>query len=435
MGDYTLTHLLGTHEGFDCYTATQKHVRREVVITVLHPGADAAAQEAFSADARAKAAAQLAGTARMLGIASAGNMRYTAQEKPRGVPLSSLVSRGERLSPTQVCRIIIAAAALYEACAAAGVSAGGLHTDAVYLSRREVRFLSPAVAAETDERTAQRSLAAVLEPLLPQSGSGRGRVATLIQWLREGYEGAPLQWAQLAQTAETVIRQLHPFRVAMARTVAPQTAGVLQRHHNRTRLRGRLKAAAFVLFIGCCAAAGAYFSARSAPEKLPGSINGYRVCRHHGKLIYVSERPVSIGEYRRFLSAYAEMSYPEQLRINRGLPEGETDHTPAGWNDQCRRADDTAPVVGVSYRAAYAYANYAGGGVPTADVLATLRRCNAPDIQEWSATIRPADTVYKASQLVLDGRDTPVYEADPGAQTADRGFRIFLTNPPKHQSS
>jgi serine/threonine-protein kinase len=77
--------------------------------------------------------------------------------------------------------------------------------------------------------------------------------------------------------------------------------------------------------------------------------------------------PITVGRYRRFLEAI-ERDGPPVIPLLRRLFPGGKDHRPTGWDGDEYRGlcpTDDHPVVYVDWFDAYAYAQWAGGRLPT----------------------------------------------------------------------
>lgn len=457
LGGYILTHQLGEHESSELFAARQEHVDRQVIIEVLYPGAEQAIVNQFLKTARARVAAKLPGVANVFESMVSDGTWYLTQEKPKGSNLEGRYQREEALTPNQICIILEAVAQLYLACEEARLQAAPLTRTDIFLTQSTsgnfiARFLSPVYDnkhLEISREQIMQVLADELQPLLPTNVAGQTRVATLLQWIREGYDGQLMDWPTIADTAKIIREQLGelentPLSSTATQQVSPaslQRAKLKQRRATQKHLHFALRA---MLFLVCCAIAGVLL-APTEPELVSPDIGDYLVCKQPNRKepVYTSKAPVSILEFEQFLAAYAGMNKSEKARILRGLPDDQTDFTPLNWNNQLKAAsqhgnyrgnklNEHSPVTGVSYWAAQAYAHYVRGSLPGSALLAEVRsQTEQPDIQEWTNDTQAANVVTPQCHLVMAaGESTILRDANPGTEHESRGFRIVFPTLP-----
>ncbi len=450
LGVYTLTELLGSHSISDFYLATQSHMERGVVVQVLRPGSDKTVVDYFLRMVRAKSAAELPRVSRVLESMMSGNVWFLTHERPEGRSLAEMARDGVQLSVKQVCRLISAAAELYNAAHGRDIAMGPLHPDSIYVhGEDDVHFLSPVLPGKeeaTSLHVQMVGLADALEPVLPHNVPGQTRVATLVQWIREGYEGEHLDWNAVGSTAAIICEQVTPLlnRDAVqhmsSRTVALKVESIRARRQMR---RNIILGSVGALVVLAMAGLGV-LCAPGAGGSLPARDNGYVYClAEDGQTtVRVMDRPVSIREYQRFLAEFEDpnMGINRRNAINRGVPADCGAHTPADWLAQQQAAEKHAewqgmklsldsPVRGVSWWDAVAYANYAGGGLPPAAMLEAVRGevGGEPRAEEWTATQTPAGAVYPAGRVVLPAAGQETFlETDDKARSVRRSFRITL---------
>lgn len=458
LGAYTLTHQIGNHEHSEIYAAQQEHVERKVLIEVLNPQVGQDIINQFLKTARARVAATLPAVAHVFETMISDGTWYLTQEKPGGSNLETLYRQGAQLTPLQVCAVLQAVSKLYSACDKAHLQAGILRRTDIFLAKGAngsaiVRFLSPVYDDEKHPITPEqqmRELADELAPLLPTNVAGQTRISTLMLWVKEGYEGLHMDWPAISSTAAMIEEQLAPEQALnLASPAEKPTAASIQRAKLKEQRRRRkyiklaLQTLVILIFSGIIGA----LLAPGEPELLDPEVNGYIVCTpdHSDKTLYAAGVPVSILEYEQFLAQYAAMSRSDKANINRGLPDGVADHTPAEWEQQLaavknkstwqgRQLTESSPVTGVSYWSAYAYAvNYRRALLPKLNMLVELSgKITASGIQEWTSDTQAANVVMAKSYLVL-AEDTKqiIRESDPSARHITRGFRIVLPTPPQ----
>lgn len=454
LGVYTLTELLGRGELTDLYLARQSHVERGVVVQVLRPGADKAATDYFLHVVRARGAAVLPGISQVLESKMVGNIWFLTHERPEGENLSQLAAAGARLTTAQACAVMATVARMYAAAVRQNLAMEPLEPHTIYVRPNgSVRVLSPVLCGESDPAAVgaqMQAMAAALYPVLPQNVPGQGRVATLVQWIEQGYEGQYLDWDAIAATADEINIQTAPLLSrSEVENLSSGNVGrrVRQKQTMRRQRRRILCMGAAALSVVLMGAAGA-LSLRGEAEQLPERSGRYLYVQAEQGPRRVMLRPVTILEYQRFLNVYEDPAATNQFRraaINEGVPADFTNHTPLEWQQQLEAVDSgkpwhgeklttRTPVRGVSYWNALAYANFHGAELPSAAVLQAAREQadgKYPLPEEWSSTARPADMLYTEGQVLLpaDGSCGPIIEPDRAARDVRRGFRILLPLP------
>ncbi|MBQ1960531.1 MAG: SUMF1/EgtB/PvdO family nonheme iron enzyme [Akkermansia sp.] len=457
LGAYTLTHQIGAHEHSEIYAAQQEHVERKVLLEVLHPQVDQSTINQFLKTARARVAATLPAVAHVFETMISDGAWYLTQEKPSGTNLETLYRQGAQLAPLQICAILQAIAKLYIACDKAQLQAAALRRADIFMAKGSsghavVHFLSPVyddAEHPTSPTKQMQGLADELEPLLPTNTAGQTRIATLMQWVKDGYEGQYMDWHAVAATAAMIEEQLTPEKALnLASPAEKPTAASLQRAKlKRTRRTKRqLKLLLHALFILLIFGIMGALMAPSEPIILKPELGDFLICAPAGSSdrSYVAKAPVSIFQYEKFLAHYAAMNTAEKARVNRGLPDGYTDHTPAEWQAQLdaarqqstwqgRPLTEHAPVTGVSYWSAMAYANYRRASLPSLSQLSQVCGKNAASgIQEWTSDTQAANVVLTKSYMVLaEDATQSLREPSPTARLTNRGFRIILPTPPQ----
>lgn len=384
LGVYTLVRLLESRPDGDLYEATQSHVERAVVVEVIRPGATRAEEARFLESARMRVAADVfTNVGQVYESLKADGLWFLTQELPKGVSLAQMAERGERLSVRAVCRIIEETAHIYELCRQAGLSTRSLSAAGIFLDETETpRFLSPVTAAQEEspvDAADMAALAAAMHPVRPKDVPGENRVLTLLQWLREGYEGQQLDWNTHAASAHTVLEQLGQDKEAESDS-APSDATLKRRGRKARRkvLQAAGYGAALLVIFTACAALG-LLSPMQRLEVRPAVHNGKIFCHDQGRAVVLGAHCVSRAEYGRFLDAWNAMSAEERSRTDTVAC---TDHIPLGWDD----TRDASPVTGVSYADALAYARFAGTELPTAEQVQAALTASRPADALWEWT-------------------------------------------------
>ncbi len=108
-GKYMLTSVLNEQPDSVVYAATQKDVRREVVIESLRPGllGDAGRVDAFLQSAQAQARFVNHFVASTLELFFSEGTWHVVRERVMGEPLDMLLATGRRLSAAQVVQLLL----------------------------------------------------------------------------------------------------------------------------------------------------------------------------------------------------------------------------------------------------------------------------------------------------------------------------------------
>lgn len=437
LGVYTLVRLLETRPDGDLYEATQSHVERAVVVEVIRPGATRAEEARFLESARMRVAADVfPNVGQVYESLKADGLWFLTQELPKGVSLAQIAERGERLSVRAVCRIIEETARIYGLCQQAGLSTRSLSAAGIFLDETETpRFLSPVTAAQEEtpvDAADMAALADAMQPIRPKDVPGENRVLTLLQWLREGYEGQQLDWNTHAASAHTVLEQLGQDKDT-ANNEAPSDATLKRRGRKARRKIAQTAgyAAGLAALFAGCASLGMLFP-QQREEQLPPVHSGLIFCNDRGNNVTLSDHCVSRAEYGRFLDAWDTMNAEERKRLN--IVET-ADHIPLGWDN----TRDAAPVSGVCYADAVAYARFAGAELPTAEqVQAALTALPAADnLWEWTRGGRsalPAALCPSTAILMPHAANTAPRSAGQASQR-DTAFTFRLLLPSTHNAS
>lgn len=441
LGAYTLTRLLAVREESDVYAASQGSVGREVALEVLHRGAKPEQQAAFLLTARARvAAADLPNVGQVYETLCADGLWFLTQELPAGEPLGARAA-GAPLSVAEVARIIEAAATLYARCEASGHATLPLTAENIFFSAAgEVHFLSPIIGRAAERITdavRMRALAAAVEPLVAPGVPGATRFASVLQWLREGYEGSLLTWEQIRATAETLRRQLGDDGKA-AKQEQPSEAGLKRRQRRRIRhmVTWALTALGCAAVITAIGSLGFLFRTPTTVPLPAVHAEGVTCRQADGQLVLVHRAAVSVAEYAAFLKAWDKAPAALQESCRLGIPAA-AGIIPAGWEEQLRRKKPAEPVTGITAWQAELYARFYGGMLPDAASLQCAREALGPGgVDEWAGDFFTGDTcglLPERAPLAIRPEapyaPLPLPDKDYAAETL--GFRIMtpLTTP------
>ena len=449
LGIYTLTELLAVKEHSERYLATQSYVDRAVIIEVLHPSSSDGTVAMFQESIRKRAAVKLPNVSPTLESAKTGNLRYLIAEQPAGKPFSKRTEEDAPLSLKQAFTFLQAVADMYCACKEQGVVALPLSPDDIYMDGDTFRFLSPVLAGEpTDEqRVAQmESLAQILENYLTEDIVTKSNISVIIHWLRHGYGNTPLEWGLLASSLSTLLAQkFAPQRDAVIqwdKLTTSRFKRFLRRELRRIRRHPVFASILLLLVVAPVIASGTLLPLLQEKEDLPAVTAEYVYCGSKGRVTRVMTRPVSIGEYSKFLQAFKEMGLSQKKELSKGDPRNTRSYEPLDWGEQCAaavleetwrgtRLSQNSPVRGVSYWAALAYARYMQGDLPTAEQLLTVReQTPSPGLEEWTSTKLLANLPYDDSIIVLPAEGKKeIATSDLDALNEKRTFRVSVEQP------
>ncbi len=444
LGVYTLTRLLEERENTELYEARQTHVDRAVVLEVLRPGATNAEEVTFLTQARNRVATHgIPHVADVFESLRAEGIWFLTQEYPQGSSLADMAASKGELSVLNICRVVSAAAEMYENYLQAGHHAMPMEPSSVYVEDSgEVHFLSPLVEGMPNKpRRQMRALARALKAVCPRLKTpGLGRAITLLHWLKEGVDGTHLTWPEIKETADTIIQQLEsnalPESQKSAFTRFRERLGqypAVQRTRDFLKQWGGYLAASAATIV-LLSSIGLQFG-MDTPTYAPAANEEAVHCLQNGISERVLRQPVSVQQYAEFMRSLNTMK-PEQLQaLFQELPVQDINLTPEDWEKQLTGSNDEAPVTGVSYMQALLYARAAGANLPTAEMQQSVRATNPPTAElEWtrSEMESPLPGIYSSPVYLLvdkDGRIIPTDSRDK--QHARCGFRIsFSENTP-----
>lgn len=451
LGGYLLTRLMLVGAETELYEAEQSHMNRAVLIEVLRPGLAREREAAFLNRARLCAAASdLPHVPRVIETLMAEGVWFIAAEMPEGRSLAEIHAAGERLSPIQICNIVEAAAEVYTLLDKAELATIPLTPYTVFLTRDDaVNFISPIQSGDIrpeDSAHNMQYLAALLEPLRPVNTDGESRILSILQWLREGYDGQPVAWDTFTYVCGIVKEQLRSDMPGSngANTLLDAARTKRQRHRFRRKLLRALGLTTLALLgISALSLLGLLFPQGASPV-LPAVHEGMLTIHRHGSTQQMMMRPVSICEYERFLTRWASLSEEEQARVHSNMPATCTDHTPGDWQLQLEAArkggtyagrtlSADSPVSNICYWDALAYARVTtrGASLPDAAQLQAAHKAGgSSELCEWCVTAAGENWlgIYpENAPLIIDmAHDaTPQPVPDFTYRSPQTGFRLI----------
>lgn len=413
LGVYTLTRLLELRSNTALYEARQTHVDRAVVLEVLAPGVPHAEEVAFLAQARLRVASdELPHVANVFESLRAEGLWFLTQELPKGQSLAETAAGGHSLSVSHICKVVQAAAEMYEKCRESGHCAMPLASSSIFIEDNgEVHFLSPLVEGKPNKIRQMKSLAAVLWAVCPRGNAiGIGRTVTLIQWLNEGREGQFLTWDEIGAEAASI--------QALIDEAARNAAGIPISQRLRNWFQDSPRAQKIHSFLtrwgthtGVAVASVIIISAMGnmfgmgAPRIEAAENNLGIICHVHGNTNVVVHRyPVSVQKYAEFLHAIDEMHEDQIHELMHDFPSKTLNFQPINWEAQWERGDVEAPVTGVSYWCALLYTRVMGGSLPTApQAQAAISHGATAEGYEWTCSEEenPLPGIYTGKVYLL----------------------------------
>lgn len=435
LGVYTLTRLIELRENSVLYEAQQTHVDRSVVLEVLQPGVSHAEEVAFLAQARHRVATNgVPHVADVFESLRSDGIWFLTQEMPQGRSLADIAIAGEKLPLSQIFKVIIATAEMYQYCQDNSISVIPLAASSIFIEQNgEVHFISPLKEGTVSSlRSQTKATAAALWPLCPEDKRpGLGRTMTLLTWLEEGYEGRFLEWSELKETAATISAQLAPEdeddatgieRVTRKFTKAPW----VQKLHSFLSRWGMHTAGGAAVVVGLTCL-GSLFGT-GAPENISAIGHSHILCSTGEQTENLMRYPVSVEEYAQFLQAFEEMNDAQQQELRDAANCNTANLQPINWDVQWERGDREAEVTGVSLPQARLYAHYMGGQLPTAAQIQTIQAAGAGKLDlEWTRTAMesPLPDVYPGvTYLLIDTHGQPYPVSSPDWTSARCGFRV-----------
>lgn len=435
LGVYTLTRLIELRENSALYEAQQTHVDRSVVLEVLQPGVSHAEEVAFLAQARHRVATNgVPHVADVFESLRSDGIWFLTQEMPQGRSLADIAAAEEELTVFLICKVIAAAAEMYQHCQDNGIPVIPLAASSIFIEENgEVHFLSPLKeGASSSLKRQTKTTAAALWPLCPQEKRpGLGRIMTLLTWLGEGYEGRTLEWSELKETADTIISQLgdeeKPDTSGTVRTTRKLTSAPWVKKTRDYLSKWGMHTAGGVAIVVGLTCLGSLFGT-GKPENISAMGHSHILCSTGEQSEKVMRYPVSVEEYAQFLQAFEELSEDKRQELRDVASCNAANLQPANWDHQWERGDREAEVTGVSLPQARLYACYMGGQLPTAAQIQAIQAAGAAKADlEWSRTAMesPLPDVYTgATYLLIDAHGHPFPVSSPDWSSPRCGFRV-----------
>ncbi len=198
LGDqYILSNVIRETENTVTYAATQKDMRREVLVETLRPEArkDPAKERFFLDSARVRASIPTRIVASTLELFEAEGTWHLALEKVKGEPLDIMISSGRKLPSFLICTLFL------ELCRSAiyldirHLRNHPLRPESIYLMEHDFRFENVTCAGERPSTATRDMLATLAEDILPLLDTGTAeawRMGEILNRVHYGCNWTPL---------------------------------------------------------------------------------------------------------------------------------------------------------------------------------------------------------------------------------------------------
>ncbi len=391
LGKFDIREKLGERDGVEIYHARQTNIGRLATLHVLSAAhsADPERSAVFVEDAKAMARLSHNRVQSIHEASEAEGRRYYSCDFLGDCSLETLLSRGEKISPSKALEILCLAADVFDYCEKRRIALRPLTASAVLLPQNALpRLANLATAGPGETPSAQmKALGALILDALeasPDSEAVRGIAARLIE-----ADANPVAWEEIETLATTAITHSPPVQVAASDPSPSLDRASAPKNGKRVWL-GAAASLAIVAAIGATV-----FLLPARPEievkdlgtlvEIPGGDFDFQGKTTNLPTFYISKYEVTIEEYQRFLEDLekhpekaAAIAHPDQ-------PPGKS-HVPKGWADRTeiqppmpgyhKRAlsegqylgaalTPDSPVFGVDWFDAHAYAKWAGRRLPT----------------------------------------------------------------------
>lgn len=414
IGDYILLERLRENQETQTWSAKQVSVGRAVLIDELKPAYAGNSQE-FIANVRKKASVEHPLVGSIYEASTERGQYFYAYELLPGDTVAQLANAQIKFKALRFVHLLrrIAEANIYHEShnnATSPLSPDDIHID----TQGIIRLENLVIDGDRDENQSLRDiilLGSFFQALLDPNHSGTTRCLTLLAWMRGEETENYLTWVQIRDYCEQIEQQLtEPSEIPALPTAALPT----QPKNNMIWVWGGVA----VLLLGVIIAfvltrnktSSKIAENKSAWIEVPaGSYSTLNGLDFTVTAFSISNQEVSIGEYAKFLKTLDLLSkesndhvfdHPEQ-------PDAKTSHKPNHWDDLYAAASKSktwnnikinlnAPVVGVDWWDAYAYAKW--------------NKCALPTQEQWLAALVSKTKEYST---------IPVSAWPPASQTPD----------------
>jgi formylglycine-generating enzyme required for sulfatase activity/CheY-like chemotaxis protein len=415
FGNYHIESLIAQRHGERIYLATQTTMGRQVALHLPTRAAltDAAALEAFQADARAKARVSHPSVIAVFEGGVHDGVPFYSSERVDARTLDEFLAANQPLPGIAVLRILKTVGEVLDQFIGANIEHTPIDGQSILLGRdfspRMANIACHATPAPTDPAGEMAAFGNLLLGHLAkdkEATAARNVANRLVQAAQ-----SPLSWQSIAQLATAALPKAAPKDVAAieARNAASQKAAMDSRASNRRNL---LIGSGVSLFL-TAAALGAIWWALTSDKvavddlgemvTIPAGEFDFRGSTASLPEFQISKYEVTIAEYAEFLKflrdnpdAAERFAHPDQAPGKSHVPVGWADMTDIdppnpGYYQRARRwgayngAPLTldSPVFGVDWFDAYAYAKWKGHRLPTEEEWEKAARGPASTRHPW----------------------------------------------------
>ena len=418
-------------------TSTPQAIRlgmdRSVFLELLEPdNPEGVGVEDFLMKARTRAAVSAPVLGTVYEASQAQGYWFVTSEQLGGASLQSMLDRGQTLSMKDLLKVIETVGGMCGRYERLQTAFNVMEPRHIFLDDKSaVRLMNTAMPGDFHEeisRAQMKRLGADLLPLVTPDVPGTTRMRTLLEWMREGQNGKPMQWDQVMELIAAVREQLG---LSPRATTHRYTVPVEPRRNSGKWMlwtgtgllgAGIAAAAVFLLFPREEASAPAPPPApKHYPDFSASDHTEVRVNLPGGGELIVGAHEITLESYRLFLDQWArltpelreEYSHPDQpdKQTATHIPEDweamwKAASTPGGkWKG--RKITPRSPVVNVTFWDAWAYASWkpVAPGEP---------RYRLPARGEWMALGNMLETGEKGDKTLVIDRYSNDYDLKTG---------------------
>ena len=411
VGDYRVEERIGDANRGPVYRATQVNMARQVRLYVLDPRkADSPVEiQSFVDDASVKANVSHPSVFAVFEASESGGTYFYSCEFVPCQSLRQIRESGTAVDPNTLLALLKVSAQVLDYFRRSEIPHESVSEDSILLAaNKRPRLANIAVrnsSATLDEDSERAVLGAILSAL-PSSADAANPVVALVGGLASG-EIRFSTWAELIAAATALEPKVAPKDAYKLDARERAAIRVMEETRKRQRMAMIIGGAVAVLLLA--AVAGVLWWNYFRPTTASGKVEETMVLIPAGEFLfrdgekislpvyYIDKHEVTIGQYAKFLDfiianpgKITEFEHPDQ-------PKGKT-HVPIGWADikassgpipgyysRALHGDKykgvaismDAPVFGVDWFDAYAYAKWLGRRLPTE--------------QEWEKAARGTD--------------------------------------------
>lgn len=195
------------------YQAIQQGMDRSVFLELLEPdNPEGVGVEDFLMKARTRAAVSAPVLGTVYEASQAQGYWFVTSEQLGGASLQSMLDRGQTLSMKDLLKVIETVGGMCGRYERLQTAFNVMEPRHIFLDDKSaVRLMNTAMPGDFHEeisRAQMKRLGADLLPLVTPDVPGTTRMRTLLEWMREGQNGKPMQWDQVMELIAAVREQL-----------------------------------------------------------------------------------------------------------------------------------------------------------------------------------------------------------------------------------